>query len=218
VNASHGSGNICDTLGIVDPRFVPAPLWRRFVAALIDTAVYSPAVLLFELSEKSEWQRTLGVARDGAIATDLLARRNNLTPGKRVMRLRKVDVRTGGSLTVRQALTREVAESLCRAPLAAALRPYAADNLAKAKSLQVRTGEIQNAYRDDKLRQEQEMMKFYKENKINALASLLPAILPLLLMPATALFSPRRQSLVSRLAGIAVVYEPPGTADETARA
>jgi YidC/Oxa1 family membrane protein insertase len=35
---------------------------------------------------------------------------------------------------------------------------------------------IQNKYKDDKQRQQQEMMKFYKENKINPLGSCLPLI------------------------------------------
>jgi YidC/Oxa1 family membrane protein insertase len=38
---------------------------------------------------------------------------------------------------------------------------------------------IQNRYKDDKQRQQQEMMKFYKENKINPLGSCLPLALQL---------------------------------------
>lgn len=38
---------------------------------------------------------------------------------------------------------------------------------------------IQQKYRDDKQRQQQEMMKFYKENRVNPLASCLPLLLQL---------------------------------------
>jgi YidC/Oxa1 family membrane protein insertase len=38
---------------------------------------------------------------------------------------------------------------------------------------------IQTKYRDDKQRQQQEMMKFYKENRVNPLASCLPLLLQL---------------------------------------
>ena len=38
---------------------------------------------------------------------------------------------------------------------------------------------IQNKYKDDKQRQQQEMMKFYKENQINPLGSCLPLVLQL---------------------------------------
>jgi uncharacterized RDD family membrane protein YckC len=215
---------------------MPAPLWRQAVAVLIDAAVYSPVILLqghlvtpaprrrvtpqgstLQLGEQSALQRTVMVASEGAVATVGLAGRNHLTPGKRAMRLRRVDARTCGPLTVRQALTRQVAEKLWSAALTEALRPYNADKLAKFENQQLRLREIQNAHRDDTLRQQQEMTRFYQENK-SPLGFMLPVMLRLLVMPATALFSPRRQSLISRVAGIAVVYEPPGTADETARA
>jgi uncharacterized RDD family membrane protein YckC len=209
---------------------MPAPLWRQAVAVLIDAAVYSPVILLqghlvtpaprrrvtpqgstLELGEQSALQRTVMVASEGAVATVRLAGRNYLTPGKRAMRLRQIDARTCGPLTVRQALTRQVAEKLLSAALTEALRPYTADNLEKFENQQLRLREIQNAHRDDKLRQQQEIL-FSEENKIHV-AMLLPVMLRLLVMTATALFSPRRQNLISRVAGIAVVYEPPGTAE-----
>ena len=36
--------------------------------------------------------------------------------------------------------------------------------------------EIQNKYKDDKQRQQQEIMKFYKENEVNPFASCLPLV------------------------------------------
>jgi YidC/Oxa1 family membrane protein insertase len=45
--------------------------------------------------------------------------------------------------------------------------------------LQPQIKEIQNKYKDDKQRQQQEMMKFYKDNKVNPFASCLPLLLQL---------------------------------------
>ena len=52
---------------------------------------------------------------------------------------------------------------------------------------------IQNKYKDDKQRQQQEMMKFYKENQINPLGSCLPLVLQLPVF--IALYYMLRQSL-----------------------
>jgi YidC/Oxa1 family membrane protein insertase len=45
------------------------------------------------------------------------------------------------------------------------------------RALQPQMKEIQEKYKDDKQRQQQEMMKFYRENKINPLGSCLPLLL-----------------------------------------
>jgi YidC/Oxa1 family membrane protein insertase len=45
--------------------------------------------------------------------------------------------------------------------------------------LQPQLKEIQNKYKEDKQRQQQELMKFYKENKVNPLGSCLPMVLQL---------------------------------------
>ena len=45
------------------------------------------------------------------------------------------------------------------------------------RELQPQMKEIQEKYKADKQRQQQEMMKFYKENKINPLGSCLPLLL-----------------------------------------
>ena len=47
------------------------------------------------------------------------------------------------------------------------------------KALQPRMKEIQQKYKDDRQRQQQEMMKFYRENNVNPLSSCLPLLLQL---------------------------------------
>jgi YidC/Oxa1 family membrane protein insertase len=49
-------------------------------------------------------------------------------------------------------------------------------SMQKLQRLQPQMKEIQNKYKDDKQRQQQELMKFYKENQVNPLGSCLPLV------------------------------------------
>ena len=49
-------------------------------------------------------------------------------------------------------------------------------SMRRLQVLQPHLKEIQNKYKDDKQRQQQELMKFYKENNVNPLASCLPMV------------------------------------------
>src|SRR5690348_1161084 len=49
-------------------------------------------------------------------------------------------------------------------------------SMQKMQRMQPQMKEIQRKYKDDKQRQQQEMMKFYKENQINPLGSCLPLV------------------------------------------
>jgi YidC/Oxa1 family membrane protein insertase len=50
-------------------------------------------------------------------------------------------------------------------------------SMQKMQRMQPQMKQIQNRYKDDKQRQQQELMKFYKENEINPLGSCLPLVL-----------------------------------------
>ncbi len=66
-------------------------------------------------------------------------------------------------------------------------------SMQKLQALQPQLKEIQKKYKDDKQRQQQELMKFYKENSVNPLGSCLPLVaqLPVFI----SLFYMLRQSL-----------------------
>lgn len=49
-------------------------------------------------------------------------------------------------------------------------------SMQKLQQLQPQLKEIQNKYKDDKQRQQEEMMKFYRENKVNPFGSCLPLV------------------------------------------
>src|ERR1700760_1770990 len=52
-------------------------------------------------------------------------------------------------------------------------------SMRKMQHLQPQLKALQNKYKDDKQRQQQEVMSFYKENEVNPLASCLPMVLQL---------------------------------------
>src|SRR6202008_3310235 len=66
-------------------------------------------------------------------------------------------------------------------------------SMARMQQLQPELKAIQSKYKEDKQRQQQEMMKFYKENNVNPLGSCLPMVaqLPVFI----SLFYMLRQSL-----------------------
>src|SRR3954447_19777652 len=72
-----------------------------------------------------------------------------------------------------------VALTIC---VRALLLPLAIKQYRSMKALQEiarRLKKVQDRYKDDKQRQQQEVMKFYQENKVNPLASCLPLVLQL---------------------------------------
>ncbi len=93
-----------------------------------------------------------------------------------------------------------VALTIC---VRALLLPLAIKQYRSMKALQEIAPElkkVQEKYKDDKQRQQQEVMKFYQENKVNPLASCLPLVaqLPVFL----ALFYMLREDLKTEICGI----------------
>src|SRR5450631_3437598 len=75
----------------------------------------------------------------------------------------------------------------------AALVPLTVKQFKSMQGLQPQLKALQAKYKDDKQRQQQELMKFYKENKVNPLGSCLPLVLQLPVF--ISLFYMLRQSL-----------------------
>ena len=85
------------------------------------------------------------------------------------------------------------------------------------RELQPQMKEIQEKYKDDKQRMKQEMMKFYKENKVNPFASCLPLLLqlPVFLALFRLLRSDefKHRARAVRRAGLAFHRQPRGEGD-----
>jgi membrane protein insertase Oxa1/YidC/SpoIIIJ len=76
------------------------------------------------------------------------------------------------------------------------------------QALQAELKELRRAHSDDKTAQQETLMQFYEEHKVNPLGSCLPMLMISFVVPGVpALLSPRRQNLPDRLAGIVWVVE-----------
>jgi hypothetical protein len=138
--------------------------------------------------------------------------RNRRSLGARAMRIRRGDVLTGGSVTLRSALIRHWAQQA----ISAGLRPFAKRasqrSTERMQALQPQLKELQRANADDKAAQQQALMSFYREHNVNPFLSCALTLLTLVAPSLPVLFSRRRQSLPDRMAGIVWVEGDPGKA------
>ncbi len=139
--------------------------------------------------------------------------RNRRSFGARTMRIRRVDALTGGPVSARSALIKHWAQQATGAglrPLATRVSKRSADRM---QALQPQLKELQRAHADDKVARQQALTRFYGEHNVNPLRSCAPSLLTPLVPSLPVLFSPRRQSLPDRLAGIVWVEEAANALD-----
>jgi uncharacterized RDD family membrane protein YckC len=210
-----------------------APVWRRVVAGLINASLGIAWVVgivfagyrlraflgppLRPLTRRLEERGLAG--RKGGLSlrvralflvsglTFELDGRNRRSLGARVMRIRRVDMSSGGPVSVRGALIRHFAKTAIGAGLGGLIRPMTKRATDRMQALQPQLKELQQAHTDDKTAQQQALTRFYREHKVNPLRSCGAPVLPLLAPSLAVLFSPRRQNFLDRLAGIIWVME-----------
>lgn len=202
-----------------------ALLPRRFAAALIDTVVLVPPVLAvgggavflymrvkgrdgdldqprpFEMSTR--WQVVMWV---GSGAAEVLSR-NWRTPGYRAMGLRRVDVRTGGPVSARNALLYHVTTATSGWISRRLMRPWQAGFAQRREVMLAEMKEIQRAHPDDPSAQGEAMQEIFRRHRVRPFGSCAPPLVSALVMQLPAVFSARHQTIAQRLAGIVVVVE-----------
>jgi uncharacterized RDD family membrane protein YckC len=219
-----------------------APAWRRIVAGLINlTAFIVPLAVtgfggyklrrflgppLRPLTRRVEgWRDAHDFESDTgkfSLRTRMLGEvvgltleldsRNRRSLGARAMRIRRVDALTGGPVTIRSALIRNWAQRATSAGLRPLAKRASKRSAERMQALQPQLKELQRAHADDEAAQQQALMRFYQEHNVNPFGSCAPTLLTLLAPSLAVLFSPRRQSLPDRLAGIVWVTADPGNA------
>jgi hypothetical protein len=214
-----------------------APVWRRLVAWVINVTVGIASVvsmgfagyklrrflgpplrpLTTRLEAWGDAQEFAGgkgrlplhlrtLFQVGGLAFELDAR-NRRGLGARVMRIRRVDVRSGGPVSVRSALIRHFAQTAIGVGLGALGRPMTKRVSNRMQALQPQIRELQRAHAGDKAAEQEALMRFYREHKVNPLRSCGPTLLSLVAPGLAVLFSPRRQSVPDRLAANIWVME-----------
>lgn len=136
--------------------------------------------------------------------------RNWRGPGFRMLHLRRVDADTGGPVAVRAAVVRSVVAQGRSAVLSRLFAPLTRRQTDRIQSHAPELKEIHARHRGDPEALNDALMEFYRENKLNPLASCGWILVPPLVALATdapTLRSPLRQGLADRLAGTVVVID-----------
>jgi hypothetical protein len=203
-----------------------APLRRRVAAGLIDLVVLglpfliasggATAVYLWyerrhgrdiepplPFTTSPRWNPVLRAATAGVGVQT----RNWRSPGYRALGLRRADARSGGPLSVRHVLVRDLvlaASSQLRKPLT---NPWLAGYQARVEVMRSEMEDVRRAHPDDRVARQQAMQAVYERHHVSPIRSCAPALVVAVLIQAPALWSPLNQTVAERIAGIVVVQD-----------
>ena len=150
-----------------------------------------------------ERTKQLNVAWSGALEALGLGSRNSRTPGARVVGIRRVDARTGGPITVRQALTRA---ALAQFSIEAG-RIRSEEVMRRTRAIEPDLAKVREAHPHDRRAEMRETMALYEQHGINPARSCGWIVARSLLMALSVLIAPRHQTLPDLLAGTVVVVD-----------
>ena len=123
----------------------------------------------------------------------------------RLLGLRRIELATGGPVTVRRELVRELAMWLQRRALHRAFAPVWRGDRAKAEAVQREAKQLRLRHQDDHDAYEQAVQELFRHRPVNLFATTVPVLAELAVAWLPVLRSRRHQSLPDRLAGIVVV-------------
>jgi hypothetical protein len=133
--------------------------------------------------------------------------RNWRSPGLRVMGIHREDVRTGGPVTMRSVLTRELAGRARGRLMRRLTGPRFERHQAQVQALQ---GDVEAARRkhpDDKVAQQQAIMQVYRDAGVNPASCCWWPLAGITLDVVVVLATPRHQSVADWIAGIVFVRD-----------
>jgi hypothetical protein len=169
---------------------------------------------VLQLERAHEWFRT----RNGRVAFHIgsllligIPSRNLRSPGGWMTGIKTVDARTGGPVKIRSVVIANVAGLATGQVTKRLTRPLVAkaDRAEQRRALLTEQVEqLRREYADDPAAQTEAIMSLYKANDVNPLASIAWRIPTLLISPLAALFTPDHQTIVQRVAGVAIVRAP----------
>ncbi len=149
-------------------------------------------------------RRVTGVTWGWRLAAVLL--RNVRTPGQRLVGIQKVDARTGGPVSLRSAIARQLIDigyqRVERLAFGRSLRERSAETHRHLQ--EIRAASFEHPHAD-----ENELERAARRDAVSCAPSLAKAIALSLVMPLSARLSPRGQTLGDRLSGVIVVHARP---------
>ena len=137
-----------------------------------------------------------------------LDRRNRRRTGASVMRIRRVDIRTGGPITLRAALIQNLVSQGSSVAWSKVTRPLTKRSKSRLAEIRPELDELERVHADDPVARQEATMRLYEDHKVNPSASCLATLLSIFVFRTLpVLLSPLRQSLPDRVAGIVVVLD-----------
>lgn len=140
------------------------------------------------------------------LAAEAVVGRNWRGPGDRIVRIRRVDARTGGPVTIPSAVVRFAAVQTWTHISARYSAPQRR-TAERVRSIGLALEDVQQAHSEDPEEQQQAMPAYYQAHRANPLSSLPWALIGIVMPSLPALWSPRRQTAFDRLAGTVVVRQ-----------
>jgi uncharacterized RDD family membrane protein YckC len=213
-----------------------APLWKRFVALIVDIAIGVAGIALAAVgalfvTEHNKWSRERverlidkleGAKTRGPDLSDLIlstapgvgltmgvVRRNRQTYGQKLMRIRRVSADDGGPVTVRSAIIHHVASRLIVAAGTQATRPAVKRHRERLKALQPELAAIKREHPDDHVACLREAVKLCRRHRLAPISAATVATTGVLLAvnSAVPLVHPLRQGLPDIAARIATTSQ-----------
>jgi hypothetical protein len=134
--------------------------------------------------------------------------RNRRGVGARMMGIRRVEVWTGGPITLRAALIRHVVSRGFGLAIGRISRPITKRARSRMDEIQSALRELQRAHADDPEALLAATTKLYRDHDVNPFASCLwPMLIVAFVRTLPVFLSPLRQGLPDRVAGIVTVLE-----------
>ncbi len=137
-----------------------------------------------------------------------VAHRNRRTPGARLLRIRRVDASTGGPVTIRSALTRNLIATAWSAIAKRLTEPHRRRSAERMEALQGRLQEIRKQHEDDPEAEREATMKFYKAENVTPLSSCGWMLAAGFVLQVPVPFFAGKETVIDRLAGTVVVVDP----------
>ncbi len=200
-------------------------MWRRLCAGLVDAVIWLVVVIpteyllwsdrgmehgvdraetMFEDSDRvSRWTWRLDFVQRAARA---LSRRAP-TPGERLLGVRWADASTGGTISLHRSIAYELLHGCLALVIHRINRPRIERAKATHAELRRRWEETQARLDADPAAREREGQVLAQGNLRSCGPAVAGSCLICLLEPASLLSSPRRQSVIQRVAGVMVVRE-----------
>jgi uncharacterized RDD family membrane protein YckC len=202
-------------------RLEPASLRRRTAAGVIDGALAIVVVIglggtvaLYRRSTgRPEWSPARledpRIERGIAVATALgtFGLRHTRTPGSRAVGIRRLDARTGAPESLRAAVIRVGLSAALQQAIRRANAPHVKRQKVRRAELERRRQELGERFADDPAARKRAEAELGRASGENCLTAMIRPTALSALQPLTALLSPRRQTAIERLAGVAVVRD-----------